>query len=65
MLASIPFFLFMGFLLEQSGLVERLFKGIQQLLAGVRGSLYIAVLSPRRSSPRRPASSARRSRCSA
>lgn len=43
-LASIPFFLFMGFLLEQSGLVERLFNGIQQLLAGVRGSLYIAVL---------------------
>jgi len=43
-LASIPFFLFMGFLLEQSGLVERLFKGIQQILAGVRGSLYIAVL---------------------
>ena len=24
----------MGFLLEQSGLVERLFKGIQQILAG-------------------------------
>ncbi|MBE7420433.1 MAG: TRAP transporter large permease subunit [Ideonella sp.] len=43
-LASIPFFLFMGFLLEQSGLVERLFHGIQQLLAGVRGSLYLAVL---------------------
>ncbi len=43
-LASIPFFLFMGFLLEQSGLMERLFHGIQQLLAGVRGSLYIAVL---------------------
>ena len=43
-LASIPFFLFMGFLLEQSGLVERLFVGIQQLLAGLRGSLYLAVL---------------------
>src|SRR6187431_2519187 len=43
-LASVPFFLFMGFLLEQSGLMERLFRGIQQLLAGVRGSLYIAVL---------------------
>ena len=43
-LASIPFFLLMGFLLEQSGLMERLFRGIQQLLAGVRGSLYIAVL---------------------
>lgn len=43
-LASIPFFLFMGFLLEQSGLMERLFTGIQQLLAGLRGSLYLAVL---------------------
>jgi tripartite ATP-independent transporter DctM subunit len=43
-LASVPFFLFMGYLLEQSGLMERLFRGIQQLLAGVRGSLYLAVL---------------------
>ncbi|MBI5899028.1 MAG: TRAP transporter large permease subunit [Rhodocyclales bacterium] len=43
-LASIPFFLFMGFLLEQSGLMERMFTGIQQLLAGLRGSLYLAVL---------------------
>jgi tripartite ATP-independent transporter DctM subunit len=43
-LASVPFFLFMGYLLEQSGLMERLFRGIQQLLAGVKGSLYIAVL---------------------
>ena len=43
-LASVPFFLLMGFLLEQSQLVDRLFLGIQQLLAGVRGSLYIAVL---------------------
>ncbi|MBM3733324.1 MAG: TRAP transporter large permease subunit [Acidimicrobiia bacterium] len=43
-LASVPFFLFMGFLLEQSGLMERLFRGIQQLLANLRGSLYLAVL---------------------
>jgi len=43
-LASVPFFLLMGFLLEQSGMVERLFRGIQQLLAGLRGSLYLAVL---------------------
>jgi hypothetical protein len=35
-LASVPFFLFMGYLLEQSRLMERLFRGIQQLLAGVR-----------------------------
>ena len=43
-LASVPFFLFMGYLLEQSGLMRRLFHGVQQLLGGVRGSLYLAVL---------------------
>ncbi|MCU0950378.1 MAG: TRAP transporter large permease subunit [Burkholderiaceae bacterium] len=43
-LAAIPFFLFMGFMLEQSGIMERLFSGIQQLLAGLRGSLYLAVM---------------------
>jgi tripartite ATP-independent transporter DctM subunit len=43
-LASVPFFLFMGYLLEQSGLMERLFRGVQLLLASVRGSLYLAVL---------------------
>ena len=43
-LAAIPFFLFMGFMLEQSGIMERLFHGIQQLLAGLNGSLYLAVL---------------------
>jgi len=43
-LAAVPFCLFMGFLLEQSGLAQRLFHGVQLLLAGVRGSLYLAVL---------------------
>jgi tripartite ATP-independent transporter DctM subunit len=43
-LASVPFFLFMGFLLERSGLMERLFRSIQALLASLRGSLYLAVL---------------------
>ena len=43
-LAAIPFFLFMGFLLEQSDIMERLFNGIQQLLANLNGSLYLAVL---------------------
>ena len=43
-LASVPFFLFMGYLLEQSGLMERLFRGIQLALAPLRGSLYLAVL---------------------
>lgn len=43
-LAAIPFFLFMGFLLEQSGIMERLFNGIQLLLSRLNGSLYLAVL---------------------
>jgi tripartite ATP-independent transporter DctM subunit len=43
-LASVPFFLFMGYLLEQSGLMERLFRGVQLMFAGLRGSLYLAVL---------------------
>ena len=43
-LASVPFFLFMGYLLEQSGPMERLFRGVQLALAPVRGSLYLAVL---------------------
>jgi len=43
-LAAIPFFLFMGFMLEQSGIMERLFNGIKQLLSGLNGSLHLAVL---------------------
>jgi tripartite ATP-independent transporter DctM subunit len=43
-LASVPFFLFMGYLLEQSGLMERLFRAVQLLLASLHGSLYLAVL---------------------
>ena len=43
-LASIPFFLFMGYLLERAGLMERLFLGFQLMFAGLRGSLYLAVL---------------------
>jgi tripartite ATP-independent transporter DctM subunit len=43
-LASIPFFLFMGYLLERAGLMERLFSGFQLMFAGLRGSLYLAVL---------------------
>lgn len=42
-LAAVPFFLFMGYILEGSGLMERLFKAFQLMLARVSGSLYIAV----------------------
>jgi tripartite ATP-independent transporter DctM subunit len=43
-LAAIPLFIFMGLVLEQAALMERLFKAFQLLFAPVRGSLYLAVL---------------------
>ena len=44
-LSAVPFFLFMGYILEDSGLMSRLFKAFQLLLARLSGSLYIAVTS--------------------
>lgn len=41
--AAVPLFLFMGLILEESGMMERLFRAFQLLLAPVRGSLYLAV----------------------
>jgi len=43
--AAVPLFLFMGLLLEEAGLMQRLFRAFQMLLAPVRGSLYLAVAS--------------------
>ncbi len=43
-LAAVPLFIFMGILMEQAGLMERLFSAVQLMLSRVRGSLYIAVL---------------------
>ncbi|MBI2879882.1 MAG: TRAP transporter large permease subunit [Candidatus Rokubacteria bacterium] len=43
-LAAVPLFIFMGHVLEQAGLMERLFKAFQFVLGGVRGSLYLGVL---------------------
>jgi tripartite ATP-independent transporter DctM subunit len=42
-LSAVPFFLFMGYLLENSGLMDRLFKAFQSMLARLPGSLYLAV----------------------
>jgi len=42
-LSAVPFFLFMGYLLENSGLMGRLFKAFQSMLARLPGSLYLAV----------------------
>ncbi|EPX80127.1 TRAP-type C4-dicarboxylate transport system, large permease component [Litoreibacter arenae DSM 19593] len=43
-LAAVPLFVFMGFMMEQAGLMERLFAAIQMMLARMKGSLYLAVL---------------------
>lgn len=43
-LAAIPLFLFMGFVLEQSGLMDRMFRALRLLLGRLRGSLYLVVL---------------------
>ena len=43
-LAAVPLFIFMGILMEQAGLMERLFRAVQLVLSSTRGALYIAVL---------------------
>ena len=43
-LAAVPLFIFMGILMEQAGLMERLFSSVQMMLSRVRGSLFYAVL---------------------
>lgn len=43
-LAAVPLFIFMGFLTEQAGLMERLFSALRMMLAPIRGSLYIVVI---------------------
>jgi tripartite ATP-independent transporter DctM subunit len=42
--AAVPLFIFMGYLTEQAGLMERLFAALRMMLAPVRGSLYIVVI---------------------
>lgn len=43
-LAAVPLFIFMGHILEQAGLMERLFHSFRLILAPVRGSLYLGVI---------------------
>jgi hypothetical protein len=61
-LAAVPLFIFMGYLLEEGGLMERLFHALRLLLGPVPGSLYVAVLVNASGSP--PGPWARRSRSS-
>jgi TRAP-type mannitol/chloroaromatic compound transport system permease large subunit len=43
-LAAVPLFIFMGYVTEQAGLMERLFRAFQVILAPVRGALYLGVI---------------------
>ncbi len=43
-LAAVPLFVFMGYILERAGLVDRLFRAFQLVMAPIRGSLYIVVI---------------------
>ncbi len=43
-LAAVPLFVFMGILMEQAGLMERLFNSVQLMLSRTKGALYLAVL---------------------
>ena len=44
LLAAVPLFIFMGFITEQAGLMERLFSALRMLLAPVRGALFLVVI---------------------
>lgn len=43
-LAAVPLFVFMGIMMEQANLMERLFSSVQKMLANTRGSLFLAVM---------------------
>lgn len=43
-LAAVPLFVLMGILMEQAGLMERLFESVRLMLSRTRGALYLAVL---------------------
>ena len=43
-LAAVPLFVFMGIMMEQAGLMERLFEAVRLMLSRTRGALYFAVL---------------------
>jgi tripartite ATP-independent transporter DctM subunit len=43
-LTAVPLFVFMGILMERANLMERLFSSAQQLLANLRGALFLAVM---------------------
>lgn len=43
-LVAVPLFIFMGIMMEQAGLMERLFQAVQMMMSRTRGALFIAIL---------------------
>ncbi len=43
-LVAVPLFILMGIVMEQAGLMERLFQAVQLMMSRTRGALFIAVL---------------------
>ncbi len=43
-LVAVPLFIFMGIMMEQAGLMERLFNAVQLMMSRTKGALYMAVL---------------------
>ena len=41
---AVPMFVLMGYICDQAGLMERLFKAFRDLFAPVRGALYLVVI---------------------
>ena len=44
LLAAVPLFVLMGFVTEQAGMMERLFRAFRDVFAPIRGSLYVVVI---------------------
>jgi tripartite ATP-independent transporter DctM subunit len=42
---AVPMFILMGYICDQAGLMERLFKAFRDLFAPVRGALYLVVIA--------------------
>jgi tripartite ATP-independent transporter DctM subunit len=42
---AVPMFILMGYVCDQAGMMERLFKAFRDLFAPVRGSLYLVVIA--------------------
>src|SRR6476659_4757887 len=41
---AVPMFILMGYICDQTGLMERLFKAFRDLFAPINGSLYVVVI---------------------